>query len=117
MYCYEWNEHRQNTRISRVQATTPFQFRSSANKDEQDLPVRKKSNASEGFNSERRLQLRLEARKRREQSRRGLKKQNRKQRRDSKLNGSEVPVDVSVHVKQLNKGLAGCWIKAKVMLL
>ena len=33
---------------------------------------------------------------------------------DSKPSDSEMPADVSV--KQLNKGLAGCWIKAKVML-
>ena len=35
-----------------------------------------------------------------------LKKQARKHRSDSKLDGSEIPADVSV--KQLNKGLAGC---------
>ena len=63
--------------------------------------MRRKSNVSEGCNSGRRLQLCREARKRRERSRRGLKKQGRDHRSDSKLNGSEVPADVSV--KQQNK--------------
>ena len=46
-YRYKWNEW-ENIKISRVQATKSS---SEAEKDEQDLPVRKKSNASEGFNS------------------------------------------------------------------
>ena len=44
----------------------------------------------------------------------GLKKTTRKYRSDSKLNGSEMPADVSV--KQPNKVLPCCWIKAKVMI-
>ena len=65
---------------------------------------------------ERRLQLHCEAQKHCEQSRRRLKKQTRKHRSDSRLNGSEMPADVSV--KQPNKRLAGCCqIKAKVMCL
>ena len=61
-----------------------------------------------------RLQLCQEAQKCREQSRCGLKKQARNHRSDSKLNGRWAPADVSI--KQPNKRLAGCWIKAKVML-
>ena len=37
----------------------------------------------------------------------------RKHRSDSKLNGSEMPADVSV--KQPNKGLAGSWMKTKLV--
>ena len=47
-----------------------------------------------------RLQLRGE------QNGRGLKKQARKHRRDSKMNGSEIPTDVGVN--QSNKRLARC---------
>ena len=57
---YEWNE-RENTRLTT--AVDDAIFRSSANKDEQDLSARKNSNASEGFNSGRRLQLLREVRK------------------------------------------------------
>ena len=106
----EWTRKHQNL----TSASDNAVFRSNVNKNEQDLPVRQKSNTNEGCNSERRLKLRREARKRRAQSSRGLKKQDRKHRRHSKLNGSEVPADVSV--KQPNKQLVGCWIKAKVML-
>ena len=38
----------------------------------------------------------------------------RKHRSDSKLKGSEIIADVSV--EQPSKWLAGCWIKAKIML-
>ena len=44
----------------------------------------------------------------------GLKKEARKHRSDSTQNDSEMPADFSV--KQPSKRLAGCWIKAKVML-
>ena len=44
----------------------------------------------------------------------GLKKQARKHRSDSKPSASEMAAYVSA--KQPNKGLAGYWIKAKVML-
>ena len=60
----EWTRKHQNL----TSASDNAVFRSSVNKDEQDLPVTKKSNTSEDCNSERRLQLRREARKRREQS-------------------------------------------------
>ena len=78
--------------LSRVQAPTPS--------SETDLPVRQKSNASEGCNSavkpvvSKVVELR--------------KKEARKHRSDSKPNDSEMPVDISV--KQPNKGLTGYWI-------
>ena len=43
----------------------------------------------------------------------GWRKKARKHRSDSKLNSSEMLADVSV--KEPNKRLAGCWIKAKAM--
>ena len=98
----KWTRKHQNL----TNASDNVVFRSNVNKGEQDLPVREKSNASEGSISEWRLQLRREARKRREQICRGLKKQARKHRCKLKLNGSEVPEDASV--KQLNKRFAGC---------
>ena len=104
----EWTRKHQNL----TSASNNAVFRSSPNTEEQYLPVRKKSNASEGCNSER-IPLHREARKRRKQSRRRLKKQSKKHRSDSKLNRSEVPADV--RIKQPNKQLAGCWIKTKVM--
>ena len=81
-------------------------FRSSVNKAEQDLPVRQKSNSSEGCTS---------AVKREKVVSKvvGLK-QARKHRSDSKPSDREMSVDVSI--KQSNKGLVGFWIKAKVML-
>ena len=107
----EWTRKHQNLTSASVNSVS----RSSVSKQKQDLLVRRKTgNASEGCNSERRLQLCREARKPRERSRRGLKKQARKHRSDSKLNGSEGPADVTL--KKPNKRLAGCWITAKVML-
>ena len=66
-------------------------FRSSMNKAEQDMPVRQKSNASEGVKRENVFSKVVL-----------LKKQARKHRSDSKLDGSEIPADVSL--KQSNKG-------------
>ena len=77
-------------------------------KAEQDLPLKQKSNANEGFNS---------AVKRENVVSNwvaGLKKEARKHRSDSKPNDSTMPADFSV--KQPNKRLSGRWIKAKVML-
>ena len=91
---YEWNE-RGNTRISRRI------FRSNVNKAKQDLPVRQKTKASEGSNS-------TVKREKVVSKIVGLKKKARKHRSDSKLNGREVPADISV--KQPNKVLAGCRI-------
>ena len=79
----------------------------SGNEIEQDLIVRQKSNTSEGSNSAAKHENVVSKVP-------GLKKQARKRRSDSQLNGREMPVDVSA--KYPNKGLAGCWIKAKVMV-
>ena len=49
----EWTRKHQNLTTVSDNAV----FRNSVNKDEHDLPVRKKSKASEGCNSERRLQF------------------------------------------------------------
>ena len=57
-------------------------FRSDVNKDEQDLPVRQKKKANSTVKRENVVSKVA-----------GLKKQTRKHRRDSKLNGSEVPAD------------------------
>ena len=101
-----------NTRISRVQATTPSS-EAAWTKTNKTCLWEKKATPAKGAT----LRESYDSTVKRvsgEQSRRGLKKQTRKQRSDSKLNGSEVPAEVSV--KQPNKRLAGCWIKAKVML-
>ena len=110
-YRYEWKEL-ENTRISRVQATTPSS-EAAWTKTNKTCLWEKKATPAKGAT----LRESYDSTVKRvsgEQSRRGLKKQTRKQRSDSKLNGSEVPAEVSV--KQPNKRLAGCWIKAKVML-
>ena len=65
------------------------------------LPVRQKRNASEGSNS-------TVKREKVVSKIVGLKKKARKHRSDSKLNGREVPADISV--KQPNKVLPGCRI-------
>ena len=79
----------------------------SGNEIEQDLIVRQKSNTSEGSNSAAKHENVVSKVP-------GLKKQAKKHRSDSKLNGSDMPADVSA--KYPNKGLARCWIKAKVMV-
>ena len=73
-------------------------FRSRWNKDKQDLSVGQKSNANEGFNSTvKHLNVVSKVFL--------LKKQARKHRSESKLDGFEIPEDVSV--KESNKGLTG----------
>ena len=99
----EWTRKHQNL----TSASDNAVFRSSLNKDKQDLPFRQKSNANEGCNS-------AMKRKNVVSIVMGLKKQARKYRRNSDLNGSEIPADVSV--KHPNKRLPACWIKVKVML-
>ena len=85
-------------------------FTNSLNKDQQDLPLRRKSNTSEGCSS---AVVKSEKVARKVFR---LKKKARKHRSVSELNGSEIWVaDISV-VKQPNKGLAGCWIKGQEML-
>ena len=99
----KWTRKHQNP----SSASTNFVFRSSMNKDEQDLPLKQKRKASEGFNS---------AMKRAENVVSkvfGLNKRVRKHRSDSKPNEQR---DASRRQCQTepNKELAGCWIKAKV---
>ena len=76
---YEWNE-RENTRISRMQATTPSLKRREQRRT--GLACEKKEQRTLRL-QERRLHLHREARRRRKQSRRGLKKQARNHRSDS----------------------------------
>ena len=103
---YDWNERE----ISRLQATTPS---SEAAWTKTNKPCLWENEQRTLRLQERRLQLGREARKRREQSRRGLKKQTRKHRRDSKLNGSEGCASRR-QSQTAEQKLAGCWIKAKV---
>ena len=100
---YEWNE-RENTRISRVQPRTPSSEAAWRKTNKTCLWETKQRMLRL---QERRLQFSREARKRCEQSLGGLKKQTRKHRRDSKLNGSEVPEDVSVKQPHKSSEAAG----------
>ena len=85
----KWTRKHQNPTI----ASANFVFRSSANKDKK--PLKQKSNASEGFNSavkHENVVSKVVV----------MKKQLRKHRRDSHLNGSEMPADVSVSNSRTN---------------
>ena len=101
---YEWNERE----ISRVQATTPSSEAAWTKTNKPCLWENEQRRLQE-----QRLKLGREAWKCREQSRRGLKKQTRKHRRGSKLNGSEGCASKR-QCQTAKQKLAGCWIKAKV---
>ena len=77
---FEWNE-RESTRIPRVQAPTSCSQATCMIKDEQDLPLKQKSKASEGSNSAVKHENVVSKVA-------GLKKQVRKHRSDSKLDAS-----------------------------
>ena len=91
--------------VSRAQGANSV-FRSGVNKAEQDLPVKQKRNTNEGSSSAVKYTNVVSKVA-------GLKKEARKHRNDWKPNDRDIPADFNV--KQPNKGLAGCWIKAKVM--
>ena len=93
---YEWNERE----ISQVQVTTPSSEAAWTKTNKPCLWKKLKK-------------LGREAWKHREQSRRRLKKQTRKHRRGSKLNGSEGCASRR-QCQTAEQKLAGCWIKAKV---
>ena len=75
-------------------ASDSFIFISGKNKDQQDMPVRQKSNASEGFNSTNIASKVV-----------WLEKEARKHLSDSQPNDRDMPADESA--KEPNKGLTG----------
>ena len=99
-YRYGWSK-REYTRISRVQATAPFSEAAWTKMNMTCLWA--KASTPFSWSAKRSWAMysacRIKARK---------------QRSDSKLKGSEIIADVSV--EQPSKWLAGCWIKAKIML-
>ena len=99
-YRYGWSK-REYTRISRVQATAPFSEAAWTKMNMTCLWA--KASTQFSWSAKRSWAMSSASR---------IKA--RKHRSDSKLKGSEIIADVSV--EQPSKWLAGCWIKAKIML-